>query len=189
MVPYETLKALHVACAAASLGGFVVRYALMLAGSPLLRTRAARIAPHVVDTALLASAIALAWMAGAVPLRDAWLTAKILGLLVYIVLGSIALKRGRTRAQRAIAGALAVVVFAFIVSAAVTKSGAGFLAVRQVANPPDRRCFRCDTQAAANAARGTVAPVPGAACAVGAGVSRAPPIELPQCRRPPAVGA
>jgi len=126
MALYETLKALHVACAAASVGGFVVRYALMLAGSPLLRSRVARVAPHVVDTALLSSAIVLAWMAGAVPLRDAWLTAKVLGLLVYIVLGSIALKRGRTRAQRAIAGVLALLVFAFIVSAAVTKSGSGF---------------------------------------------------------------
>jgi uncharacterized membrane protein SirB2 len=127
MLAYEALRHLHAGCAAASIAGFALRYALMLRGSPLLGARLARVAPHVVDTVLLASAIALAWMAGAVPGRDDWLTAKVVGLLVYIGLGTVALKRGRTLRARAVAGLAAIVVFGYIVSVAITKSALGFL--------------------------------------------------------------
>lgn len=121
MSTYTVLKAVHVGAVALSLAGFVTRFALVLGESPLARTRFARIAPHVVDTVLLASAIALAWTIGAVPVRDDWLTAKIVGLLVYIVLGSLALRRARTRPVRALCGILAIAVFAFIVYVARTK--------------------------------------------------------------------
>ena len=93
----------------------------MLAGSPLLRTRFARIAPHVVDTVLLASAVWLAWFLGQVPFVHAWITAKVLALLVYIALGTIALKRGRTKAGRAAAFAGALAAAAYIVWVAFTR--------------------------------------------------------------------
>ena len=128
MLPYEALKLVHAGCAVASIAGLLARFALMLVRSPLLGSRVARVAPHVVDTVLLASAIALAWMAGAVPLRDDWLTAKIAGLLAYIVIGSVALRRGRTRAQRAFAGVVAIAIFAPLVSVALTMSPWGLLA-------------------------------------------------------------
>lgn len=124
MPPYEFLKTVHVTSAALSIAGFVLRYLLMLAGAAALRSRIARVLPHVVDTVLLASALAMAWMIGSLP---AWLVVKIVALLAYIVIGSIALKRGRTMAARAVAGLLAIAVFAFIVSVALTKSPAGFL--------------------------------------------------------------
>lgn len=57
---YLTLKLVHVGCAIASISGFTLRGILMLLDSPLLATRFARIAPHVVDTVLLASALWLA---------------------------------------------------------------------------------------------------------------------------------
>ena len=94
----------------------------MMLNSPMLAHRWVRVAPHVVDTVLLASAIALAVMVGQYPLVDDWLTAKVLGLVVYIVLGMIALKRGRTRAARITAFCSALLVFAYIVAVAVTKS-------------------------------------------------------------------
>ena len=58
---YLWIRALHIACAALSIAGFAARGALMLAGSPLLQRRFVRVAPHVVDTLLLASAVWLAW--------------------------------------------------------------------------------------------------------------------------------
>ena len=116
---FDVLKAVHVGCVAASGAGFIARGALMLADSPLLRTRLVRIAPHVVDTMLLASAIALAVLARLSPLQHGWLAAKILALLVYIVLGSIALKRGRTRSTRAAAFVAAILVFGYIVGTAL----------------------------------------------------------------------
>ncbi len=100
----------------------------MLAGSPLLQARFVRIAPHVVDTVLLASAGWLAWFLGQYPFVHGWLTAKVLGLVAYIVLGSIALKRGRTKAVRAAAFAAALAAVLYVVSVALTRDPLGFLA-------------------------------------------------------------
>jgi uncharacterized membrane protein SirB2 len=100
---YLAVRALHVGCAVLSIAGFAARGALMLAGSPLLNHRFVRIAPHVVDTVLLASAVWLAWFIGQVPFVHGWITAKVFALLAYIVLGMFALRRGRTKRVRAAA--------------------------------------------------------------------------------------
>ena len=121
---YLLVKSLHVGCAAASLAGFLVRGVLMLRGSPLLETRFARVAPHVVDTLLLASALWLSWHVGQYPFVHAWVTAKVLALLAYIVLGSMALRRGRTKALRAAALAGALAAAGYIVSVAITRDPA-----------------------------------------------------------------
>ncbi|MFN3564509.1 MAG: SirB2 family protein [Burkholderiaceae bacterium] len=119
---YATLKTVHIACVIASGAGFLLRGALRLADSALLATRLARIAPHVVDTILLAAGVAMAVIAGISPLAHPWLGAKIAALAAYIVLGSIALKRGRTRAIRATAFAAAMGTYAYIVAVALTRS-------------------------------------------------------------------
>lgn len=119
---YTLLKYLHVGCVALSAAGFVLRGAWRLQGSPMLRRFWVRLAPHVVDTVLLASAIALSVLSGQYPLQQNWLTAKVLGLIVYIVLGAIALRRGRTPAIRLAAFCGALLVFAYIVAVAAAKS-------------------------------------------------------------------
>jgi uncharacterized membrane protein SirB2 len=73
-----------------------------------------------VDTVLLASAIALAWQLGVSPLEHTWLASKIVALLLYIGIGSVALKRGKTKRLRLFAWLTAQVVFFYIVSVAVT---------------------------------------------------------------------
>jgi uncharacterized membrane protein SirB2 len=118
---YLAVRALHVGCAALSIAGFVARGALMLAGSPLLGTRFVRVAPHVVDTVLLASAIWLAWFLGQIHFAHAWITAKIAALLAYIVFGTIALKRGKTKEIRAAAFAAALASAGYIVWVALTR--------------------------------------------------------------------
>ena len=123
---YSVLKHVHVTCVALSGIGFLLRGMWALTASPLASHRLARTLPHVVDTLLLASAIALALLLHQYPFRDGWLTAKVLGLLAYIGLGTVALKRGRTRSQRLAAWLAALAVFAYIVSVAVTKQPAGF---------------------------------------------------------------
>ena len=127
LVNYVAVKWLHVGCVIVSITGFVARGALMFAGSPLLATRFVRVAPHVVDTLLLASALWLAWMIGQYPFVHGWLTAKVLGLLAYIVLGSIALKRGRTLRLRSAAFVAALATAAYIVSVALTRDPRGAL--------------------------------------------------------------
>lgn len=126
----STLKLIHIGAALLSILGFFVRGLWMIRGSSRLTERWVRILPHVVDTVLLVSAIALAMRIHQYPGVHAWLTAKVAALLIYIVLGSIALKRGRTLAHRTIAGIGALLVFAYIVGVAHTRSASlGLLAV------------------------------------------------------------
>lgn len=115
------IKLLHVTCVVASYALFFLRGVWMVQGSALLQSRAARIVPHVVDTVLLASAIALAVISRQYPLANGWLTAKVVGLLVYIALGTVALKQGKTRRARIAAWLAAQAVFFYIVAVALTR--------------------------------------------------------------------
>lgn len=125
---YTALKHLHVATVTLSFGLFVLRGIWMLVDSPRLQRRWVRIAPHFIDTVLLASAIGLAAILHQYPFVRGWLTAKLAGLVLYIILGSLALKRGPTKLIRAVAWIAAMVVFGYIASVAVTHSPLGFLA-------------------------------------------------------------
>lgn len=116
------LKLVHVSCAALSFSGFVLRGVWMLRGSRLLQARLTRVLPHIVDTVLLGSATLLALRIGQYPFVHGWLTAKVLGLVLYIGLGSVALKYGKTRAVRGLAWVAALTVFLYIVAVAMTHS-------------------------------------------------------------------
>jgi uncharacterized membrane protein SirB2 len=118
---YLSLKITHVSCVALSYVLFVARGVWMLRGSALLQQRWVKIVPHVVDTVLLASAIAMAVMIRQYPFTAPWLTAKVLGLITYIALGSVALKRGKSQQTRIAAWVAAQVVFLYIVAVALTR--------------------------------------------------------------------
>ncbi len=126
IVEYALVKRVHVGAAAVSLALFMLRGGWMLYAPARLGRRWVKIVPHVVDTVLLLSALWLAWELGAQGTRG-WLAAKIAGLAVYIALGAVALKRGRTRATRTVAFVAALATFGYIVSVAVTKSPLGAL--------------------------------------------------------------
>jgi uncharacterized membrane protein SirB2 len=115
---YLPLRHLHIACAILSISLFVLRGALMLAESPWQRNLAMRYLPHAVDTVLLTSALMLTTIVHQYPFANGWLTAKVVLLTAYIVLGSIALKRGRTRRVRVAALVAALLAVAFLVSVA-----------------------------------------------------------------------
>jgi len=125
-ISYAAIRQLHVAAAALSLTLFILRAAWMLASPARLQTRWVKIVPHCVDTALLASALWLAWQLGADGTRG-WLAAKVVAVFIYIVAGMVALKRGRTRRVRVAALAVALATFGYIVSVTLTKSALGFL--------------------------------------------------------------
>ncbi len=124
---YTTLKSLHLTTVAISLALFALRGIWMIADSPRLRAPWARVVPHVNDTVLLVSGIALAYTLDLSPLEHGWLAAKIVALLAYIALGTIALKRGRTRSLRIAAWLAALLVFGYIVSVAVAHDPVPFL--------------------------------------------------------------
>ena len=86
-----------------------------------------RFTSYAIDTVLLLSAISLAVMLGQYPFVHGWLTVKVLLLVVYIVLGVFALKRGRTRGAKLGFLIAALAVYAFIISVARTHHPLGFL--------------------------------------------------------------
>lgn len=122
MNTYLLLRHLHISCVVLSGAGFLLRLYWMASESPRLRQRLTRTLPHVIDSVLLGSALTMAVWSGQYPFVDGWLTAKLCGLLAYIGLGTMALKRGRTRTARLCYGALAVLAYGYIVSVALTRN-------------------------------------------------------------------
>ena len=116
------IKVLHVACALLTLVSFFVRGVWMLRDSPLLQQRMTRILPHVVDTVLFVSGLTLAIRGYGAFYREPWLVAKLVAVLIYIGCGRVALRHGRSRPVRAGAFAAALLVFAWIVWVAHTRS-------------------------------------------------------------------
>ncbi|MBU3902866.1 MAG: SirB2 family protein [Gammaproteobacteria bacterium] len=114
------LKIIHLTAVVASFVLFFLRGVWLLRASPVMQQRWVKITPHSVDTVLLVSAIALAWQLGVTPFNSPWLTAKIVALLVYIALGMLAFRFARTTAQRLTAWLGALLVFGYIVAAAIT---------------------------------------------------------------------
>ncbi|MDQ5888988.1 MAG: hypothetical protein RL210_230 [Pseudomonadota bacterium] len=123
---YLAIKHLHVTCVVLSILLFFLRGIWTMQTSPIMQQRWVKIAPHIIDTLLLGSALTLAWLSQQWPFQQAWLTAKVLGLLAYIILGSIALKRGKTRQIRLAAWLLALVTVGYIVAVALSRSPAIF---------------------------------------------------------------
>lgn len=125
---YGELRFLHIAAALASGAGFTLRGAWMLVDSPRLGARWVRVVPHVVDTLLLASALALVFASGQFPGALPWLNAKVVALLAYVGCGLFALRRGR-KAVRVLCFVLALACYAYIVTTARTRDPQGLLAL------------------------------------------------------------
>ena len=124
---YSTLKVIHQSAVAISFAGFFARGVGMLGDATWVKHRLAKTLPHLVDTVLIVSALWLAWILRLTPSNAPWIGAKIVGLFVYIGIGMVALRFGRTKGVRASAWILAMLVFAWIVSVAITKDPRGFV--------------------------------------------------------------
>jgi len=122
------LKHLHVTCVVLSISGFLVRGVWMMQESPWLQKKWVRVAPHIIDTILLVSAILLAIQIQQYPFVQNWLTAKVLALIAYIVVGAVGLKYGRTKKIRIAAWFVAIAIFLYIVLVALTHQALPFVA-------------------------------------------------------------
>lgn len=122
---YANLRGLHIALVLISGGLFAVRGVAVLAGRTWPMRPAVRRLSYGIDTLLLCAGVALWFMLGLNPWRDDWLGVKLLCLLVYIVLGSLALKRARTQRGRWIGFLAALGAFGFMLSVARTHHPAG----------------------------------------------------------------
>jgi len=123
---YLLIKTVHQTAVALSVAGFFARGVGALGGAAWVRGRLAKTLPHLIDSVLLLSALMLAWMLRLTPGSAPWLLAKIIGLLLYIGLGVVALRPGRPLAVRASAWVAALLTFGWIVSVALTKNPLGF---------------------------------------------------------------
>ncbi|WP_027328890.1 SirB2 family protein [Marinimicrobium agarilyticum] len=119
------LKHLHITFALLSFLGFFLRGIWMIKGSSLLKRKPVKVLPHINDTLLLVSAIALAVVIGYSPMQHGWLLTKIVALFVYIGLGVLAFRHPK-RPVRIGAWVTALVVFLYIVSVAFSKDPLGF---------------------------------------------------------------
>ncbi len=119
---YTLLKTIHMSCAAISYALFLLRGIWRFGGSPLAAQRWTRVVPHVNDTVLLLAALAMAVQAARYPGFHAFLTAKSVGLVIYILLGMAAFRWAATRRSRLAAWMAAQAVFFYIVAVALTKS-------------------------------------------------------------------
>jgi uncharacterized membrane protein SirB2 len=115
---YPQIRLVHIVCVVASGLVFTARGLLVQAGSPLGQHALFRFASYGIDTLLLAAAVLLMIILQAFPGVTPWLTVKVLLVLLYILLGSLALKRGRTPAVRRACFVAALAVFLFIVGIA-----------------------------------------------------------------------
>ncbi len=117
---YSQIRLVHIAAVAASGSLFFLRGLGVLSGARWPMSAPWRYLTYTIDTLLLVAAVLLTIILHQYPLANDWLTTKLVLLVVYIVLGTFALKRGRTPAIRAFCWVAAVIVFLFIVSVART---------------------------------------------------------------------
>ncbi|MEO8546240.1 MAG: SirB2 family protein [Burkholderiaceae bacterium] len=121
-MPYAEIRLLHITCAGISISLFLLRGVLQFSGFNWRQWRWLRIVPHINDTALLGAAIALSLYSHQYPLAQGWLSAKVLALLLYIGLGSIAFRPGLARAQQVAAFVAALLTVSYIVAVAINRS-------------------------------------------------------------------
>jgi uncharacterized membrane protein SirB2 len=124
---YPQIKWVHIAAVLCSGSLFFIRGCMLLNNMKLAMAAPVRYLSYCIDTVLLTAALMLLTLLPTAMFANGWLWLKVFLLLVYIVLGSFALKRGHNRKQRTIFFIAAVLVFAFVISVARAHHPLGFL--------------------------------------------------------------
>ena len=124
---YLVIKYIHVSCVILSITGFIIRGVWMIRDSQLQTHPMVKILPHVIDAILLTSALILIFIVEQYPFHDHWLTVKVLALIAYIFLGMFAFKWAKKKPGKIIYWALAIFIFVYIVSVALTKTPLWFI--------------------------------------------------------------
>lgn len=123
---YVPIKSVHIIAVLASGGLFALRGLLVLNGRSWAMSAPLRYLSYSIDTVLLTAALMLATLLPGAVFANGWLTVKLVLLVVYVVLGSFALKRGKSLKTRWIFFITAVSVYAFMLSVARTHQPLGW---------------------------------------------------------------
>lgn len=126
---YYSLRIIHISCAILSISGFILRGIGLIQGASWMHHKATKRLPHIVDSLLLFTALVMVYLSQQYPFVLDWLTVKVICLIIYILLGMVALRWGKSQHIQIMAWFLAVCVFFFIISVAITRSPLGFIAL------------------------------------------------------------
>jgi uncharacterized membrane protein SirB2 len=118
---YEALKHLHISVMLLSVIFFIFRFVLTLKTSPMLQKKWLKITPHIIDTVWLLSTLGLCVLLQRYPFVDAWVTEKLLALVMYMLMVTIALKQAKTNLIRFIALLGAFSWLAYAIMLVITK--------------------------------------------------------------------
>ena len=126
---YPEIRWVHIAAVLMSGGLFALRGVAMLCGAGGFMAAPLRFLSYTIDTVLLTAALMLATILHQYPFVHAWLTVKVVLLVIYVILGSHALKRGATRVVRTWTFVAALLVYALIISVARAHDPRGVFAL------------------------------------------------------------
>ena len=118
---YLIIKHLHMTTAILSGTGFFIRGWLVQLQHPVMEKIWMRVLPHINDTILLFCAIWLAWTLKLIPGLDLWISCKIILLIMYVVFGVFALRRGKNQRQKIIFFILAMICYLSILVIALNR--------------------------------------------------------------------
>ena len=118
---YMMAKHLHLTAVALSILFFIFRFIWSQLDASALSKKWVKILPHIIDTVLLASAIWLCVILSQYPFANAWLTFKLVGVVLYIVFGLFALKKAKTTLSKWAFFIAAIAVLMATAMVAVTK--------------------------------------------------------------------
>lgn len=124
---YPEIRLTHISAIIASGALFFVRGLANALGARWARAAPLRYLSYGIDTVLLTSALMLVTVLQQYPFVQAWLTVKVLLLVVYIILGYWSFWKARSQTQRFAYWAAALAVYAFIFSVARAHHPLGFL--------------------------------------------------------------
>lgn len=119
---YESIKLLHVGCAAVVAVILMFRLLLAAYGIDYRSLGPLRWIPHLVDTILLMAAGWLLWSSERHPYSEPWLTAKIVAIPLYVIAAAIALNPGQPTHARLAASAISCLLLIYIFAVAITRT-------------------------------------------------------------------
>jgi len=117
----SVLLPVHVGCALISISMFIWRGGAMWIRRPIIHPFLRRTLPDSVDTLFLLTGVMMVFLLGVSPLEADWLAAKLICLVIYTLLGFVALRGGNIILKRS-SFIAALCVFAYIVAVAHARS-------------------------------------------------------------------
>jgi len=125
---YAQIKLVHIVAVLTSGSLFALRGLLLQLGAGgFAMSWPLRFASYAIDTVLLTAALMLFTILPHAMFANGWLALKLLLLPVYVVLGSFALKRGRTARLRGVCWLAALAVYAAMLGIARAHHPLGWL--------------------------------------------------------------